>query len=79
MTFMFSIDSDRTIIERSVYNTFMLLGDIGGFTELLYFISAIVVSFMTYESSEKHLVKRLYKGKEDKVDKDSNKLHTIKV
>ena len=55
----------------------MLLGDIGGFTEIFYSISAIIVRLMTYQSSEKHLVKRLYKCKEDEVVKGS-KLHTIK-
>ena len=34
----FTLDKDKTVIERSVYNSFMLLGDVGGFTGFLGYL-----------------------------------------
>lgn len=56
----FEIDQNVTQIERSVYNTFMLLGDVGGFQGLLFSIGAFIVSIFTFKNSENYLAKKLY-------------------
>ena len=56
----FSVDVDVNLIDRTVYNTFMLLGDVGGFSGLLYAVGAQIVSLMTYNNPENRLVERLF-------------------
>ena len=48
MEIQFSKDRDVTRVERQVYNTFMLLGDIGGFSGLLTSIIASILSIVNY-------------------------------
>ena len=57
---------NKTIIERSVYNSFMLLGDVGGFTGFLGYLCSILVSILTYKNSTNHLTRQLYEGKDGK-------------
>ena len=43
-----TMNQDLTIIRRSVYNTFSILGDIGGFYGLLFWISNSLLSIINY-------------------------------
>ena len=45
---MYSVSQDVIVINRSVYNTFMLLGDIGGLSGLLYTVGAFITGILTY-------------------------------
>ena len=60
MQIFFSVDHDVTVINRTVYSTFMLLGDVGGFSGLLYSVGAFIVSLLTYNNPENKLVERLF-------------------
>ena len=48
LSFELFIDLDLRTIDRQVYNTFVLLGDIGGFSGLLFTIGAIIQGITTY-------------------------------
>ena len=48
------------LIERSVYTTFMLLGDVGGLQGIFISFAAIIVSFITHNNPENFLVQNLY-------------------
>ena len=48
------------MINRTVYSTFMLLGDVGGFTGLLYAVGALIVSLLTFNNPENRLVQKLF-------------------
>ena len=56
----FELNSDVTLIQRNVYNSFMLLGDVGGLQGILLSIGAIIVSIFTYNTPENFLAKNLY-------------------
>lgn len=47
---------DVVVVNRTVYNTFMLLGDVGGLSGLLYAVGASIVSLLTYNNAENTLV-----------------------
>ena len=49
-------------VERSVYNFFTLLGDIGGFYGISVSFGAFFVSYMTYNNAENFLSRHLFKG-----------------
>ena len=40
----------------------MLLGDVGGFTGFLVYLSSVMLSIFTYENSTDYITKSLYKG-----------------
>ena len=56
----YSVDPDVILIDRTVYSTFMLLGDVGGLTGLLFTVSASLVSLLTYNKPENKLVEKLF-------------------
>ena len=56
----FTVNQDVTVISRTVYSTFMLLGDVGGFTGLLYYVGSSIVSFLTYNNPQNRLVQKLF-------------------
>ena len=60
MQIFFSVGHDVTVINRTVYSTFMLLGDVGGFSGLLYSVGAFIVSLLTYNNPENKLIERLF-------------------
>ena len=60
MQIFFSVGHDVTVINRTVYSTFMLLGDVGGFSGLFYSVGAFIVSLLTYNNPENKLVERLF-------------------
>ena len=62
LTLEFSMDMNKTILVRSVYNSFMLLGDVGGFLGFLGYITYLIVSIFTFQNSTNHLTKKLYVG-----------------
>lgn len=57
----FSMSSQVTSISREVYNAFMLFGDVGGFSGLLFTLNAIIVSIFTYNNAENSLVESLFR------------------
>ena len=42
------MNRDKTIIRRSVYNTFALLGDVGGFYGLCVTVATTLLSIINY-------------------------------
>ena len=44
------------MVERQVYNIFMLLGDVGGFAGLLYALGSILVSIFNFANAENFVV-----------------------
>ena len=48
---IYHFDSDVTYIERSVYNTFMLIGDVGGFIGFLSTASNFLMYVASYNNS----------------------------
>ena len=59
-------DRDEVVIERSVYNTFMLLGDIGGLSSILFTIGSIFNQIWHTNNAENFLAKQLYVKREKK-------------
>ena len=57
---MFNLNLDVILIDRTVYSTFMLLGDVGGFSGLLYTVGASIVSLLTYNNPENRLAGKLF-------------------
>ena len=51
---------DVTLVTRQVYNTFMLLGDVGGLSGFFFAIGASIVSLLTYGKPENNMVEKLY-------------------
>jgi hypothetical protein len=45
----------------------MLLGDVGGFSGLLFSVGAVIVGFLTHNNPENYLARKLY------VEKDQNR------
>ena len=56
----YTVDLDVILIDRTVYSTFMLLGDVGGFSGLLFTIGSSLVSVLTYNNPENRLIEKLY-------------------
>ena len=54
------MDRDVTKIERIVYNSFMLLGDIGGVFGLFVSVAASLLSIINYHKPENLLIHELY-------------------
>ena len=54
------MDRDVTKIERIVYNSFMLLGDIGGVFEIIIFFSTFLVSGIVNLSMQSSLISDSY-------------------
>ena len=48
---IYQLDSDVIFIERSVYNTFMLIGDVGGFIGFLSTSSSFLMYVASYNNS----------------------------
>ena len=57
---IFTLNQDVTVISRTVYSTFMLLGDVGGFTGLLFYVGSSIVSLLTYNNPQNRLVEKLF-------------------
>ena len=55
------MDKDVTRIERTVYNTFMLLGDIGGLYGLFFSFATTVLGFINYQKPFNQLAAKLFK------------------
>ena len=54
------VNRDKNIIRRSVYNTFALLGDVGGFYGLCVTIAATLLSMINFQKPENLLAKNLF-------------------
>lgn len=68
----FSLSSDANFIQRDVYNSFMLLGDIGGFSGLLFSAGAIIVGLFTHNNPQNYLTRKLFTQNDQNVDKTSS-------
>ena len=76
---MFSVGFDVSLIDRTVYNTFNLLGDVGGFSGLLFAVGSQIVSFLTFNNPENRLVERLYVTSSQSSERcDQDKLNASK-
>ena len=51
-----------TLVERHVYNSFMLLGDVGGFSGLLFAIGSVLVRIFNFANAQNFVVQSLYEG-----------------
>ena len=49
-------------VERSVYNSLMLLGDVGGLYGLLFSVFATINAVITFQNQENLLVQSLFRG-----------------
>ena len=54
------LDRDVTYIHRQVYNSFMLLGNVGGLYGILLSIAASFLSVINYGKSENYLIADLF-------------------
>ena len=61
----FTVDLDVTMIDRTVYSTFMLLGDVGGFSGLLFTFGSSLVSLLTYNNPKNKLIEKLFLDVDD--------------
>ena len=57
---VFIVNHDVTFTTRTVYSTFMLLGDVGGFSGLLYAVGTSLVGLLTYNSAMNRLAGKLF-------------------
>ena len=48
MELLYMMDKDLTQIDRTVYNTFMLLGDIGGLYGIFISFASTILGFINY-------------------------------
>ena len=54
------MDIDTDTVFRAVYNTFNLLGDIGGFYGLLFSLASALLSVLNFQKSENLLAQNLF-------------------
>ena len=59
--FDFFFDRNLYQMSRTVYNSYMMLGDIGGLFGLLFSISSSILGVINYQKSENILVSDLYR------------------
>ena len=64
------MNKDLIQIERSVYNTFHLLGDIGGLYGLFVTFASSLLGIINFQKQENQLSSRLFKAKSE--DQDEN-------
>lgn len=57
----FKMSKEVISISREVYNSFMLFGDVGGFSGLLFTLNALLINIFTYNNTENYLVESLFK------------------
>ena len=67
----FGLDDEVTLVERTVYNSFMLLGDVGGFSGLLYAAGAVLIGIFNFANAENFVVQSLYASQFDEKGKKS--------
>ena len=54
------MNKDVEKVDRAVYNTFMLLGDVGGLYGILVPLAAMIIKFLNFQKVENKLVQDLY-------------------
>ena len=62
MELRFHIASEVTFVQRQVYNSFMLIGDVGGFSGFLVGLGSFIVSFLNFQNAENYVAQSLYKS-----------------
>ena len=67
---MFHIDQEVNLIQRQVYNSFMLFGDVGGLSGLLIELGSFIVGFLNFQNAENYVSQSLYKSNSN--EKDGN-------
>ena len=48
LAFRFSVDSNVTVIHRSVYNSLMFVGEMGGLLAVLFAIYSLLFAFLNF-------------------------------
>ena len=56
---------DLKTVNRSVYNFFNLLGDVGGLYGLFFSLLAALSGFLNFHNPENFLVQQLYRGQSE--------------
>lgn len=62
----FEMSPNIIYIQRDVYNSFMLLGDVGSFSSILLSIGYAIVGLFTHNNSENYLARKLFAAPYDK-------------
>ena len=63
---IYEMSLDATKISRSVYTFWMVIGDVGGLSGVLYSVCSYLISVFTHQKPENHLVGQLYQTSEPK-------------
>ena len=66
----FHIAPEVTLIQRQVYNSFKLFGDVGGFSGLLIGVGSCIVSFINFQNAENFVAQSLYSSPPEKNKND---------
>ena len=61
----FTVSNDLTEYRRSVYNLFLLLGDVGGFAGMLFVVGQGVMSVLNYQRLDNYMVSLFDSGHQD--------------
>ena len=56
------MDAEVTLIDREVYNLFMLLGDVGGLSGLLFTFGSLLTGVINFQNAENYVVQSLFLG-----------------
>ena len=59
------MNRDVTVVARQVYDSFMLLGDVGGLYGILISFASIILSYINYNKAENELVADLFMVKKE--------------
>ena len=70
MELRFHIAPEVTFVQRQVYNSFMLFGDVGGLSGLLIELGSFIVGFLNFQNAENYVSQSLYKSNSN--EKDGN-------
>ena len=70
MEMRFHIAPEVTFVQRQVYNSFMLFGDVGGLSGLLIELGSFIVGFLNFQNAENYVSQSLYKSNSN--EKDGN-------
>ena len=69
LEFHITIDEDVVNIDRSAYNFFQVLGDVGGLYGILFSVAASLHSWLNYSKAENYMTKALYQNPNQTVTK----------
>ena len=70
MDIVIRMNLDRKLLQRSRYNFFDLMSDMGGILGLLFSVVSTIVSFWNYNHFDNYLAQHLFKIKQPNGDQD---------